>query len=106
MQIFDVYTRKVYEKEGEQKATSYKAGALKVTDRGTMYLRLFHIPDVDFYIKERAPFVPGGNITNDGSATITFRGVCWDTSSNPTIANTTSTSGISERLYFWTISRI
>ena len=44
MQIFDVYTRKVYEKEGEQKATSYKAGALKVTDRGSMYLRLFHIP--------------------------------------------------------------
>ena len=58
MQIFDVYTRKVYEKEGEQKATSYKAGALKVTDRGSMYLRLFHIPDVDFYIKERTPNIP------------------------------------------------
>lgn len=34
----------------------------------------------------------GGNITSDGGATITARGVCWDTSTNPTISLTTKTS--------------
>jgi hypothetical protein len=29
----------------------------------------------------------GGNVTADGSANITDRGVCWNTSTNPTIAN-------------------
>ncbi|MDI1317426.1 DUF1566 domain-containing protein [Flavobacterium sp.] len=36
----------------------------------------------------------GGNINNDGGATITSRGVCWsNTSSNPTIANTKTING-------------
>lgn len=64
MQIFDVFTKKVYDKEGEQKVASYKAGALKITDRGIMYLRLFHIPDVDFYIKERLPIIPTVDIND------------------------------------------
>ena len=29
----------------------------------------------------------GGNISNDGGATITERGICWETSTNPTIAS-------------------
>lgn len=33
----------------------------------------------------------GGNITNDGGAPITARGVCWSTSPNPTVANTKTT---------------
>ena len=35
----------------------------------------------------------GGNITNDGGAAITARGVCWSTSSNPTTANSKTTDG-------------
>jgi uncharacterized protein (TIGR02145 family) len=35
----------------------------------------------------------GGNITNDGGVTVTARGVCWGTSSNPTTANSHSTDG-------------
>jgi uncharacterized protein (TIGR02145 family) len=35
----------------------------------------------------------GGNITSDGGATITERGVCWNTAVNPTIANTKITDG-------------
>ncbi len=58
MQIFDVYTKKVYEKDGENKIISYKAGAMKITEKGNMYLRLFHIPDVDYYIMEREPIAP------------------------------------------------
>jgi len=35
----------------------------------------------------------GGNVTSDGGATITSRGVCWSTSQNPTTANTKTTNG-------------
>ena len=37
----------------------------------------------------------GGNITHNGNATVTSRGVCWSTSPNPTIedAKTTNSSG-------------
>jgi len=34
----------------------------------------------------------GGNITNDGGAAVTARGVCWSTSSNPTVALSTKTT--------------
>ncbi len=34
----------------------------------------------------------GGNITNDGGGAITARGVCWSTSSGPTVLLTTKTS--------------
>jgi uncharacterized protein (TIGR02145 family) len=35
----------------------------------------------------------GGNIPDDGGAAITARGVCWNTSSNPTIGNSKTTDG-------------
>ena len=35
----------------------------------------------------------GGNITSDGGATVTARGIAWGTSANPTIANSTTTNG-------------
>lgn len=34
----------------------------------------------------------GGNITSDGGSSVTARGVCWDTSPNPTISLSTKTS--------------
>jgi len=34
----------------------------------------------------------GGNITNEGGAAVTARGVCWSTSANPTITLATKTS--------------
>jgi uncharacterized protein (TIGR02145 family) len=34
----------------------------------------------------------GGNITSDGGATITARGICWSTTANPTIALSTKTN--------------
>jgi uncharacterized protein (TIGR02145 family) len=37
--------------------------------------------------------VGGGNITNDGGASITARGVCWSTSENPTISNSKTSNG-------------
>jgi hypothetical protein len=58
MKIFDVFTKKVFEKDGEEKKIFYKAGAMKITDRGNIYLRLFHQPDTDFYLKEREQNIP------------------------------------------------
>ena len=37
----------------------------------------------------------GGNITSDGGATVTARGVCWSTNQNPTIADSKTTDGTS-----------
>ena len=37
--------------------------------------------------------VCGGNVTSDGNATITARGVCWSTSPNPTITDNKTTDG-------------
>ncbi|MEI7525203.1 MAG: hypothetical protein WCJ95_12775, partial [Mariniphaga sp.] len=35
----------------------------------------------------------GGNVTSDGGASVTSRGVCWSISSNPTTANSHTTDG-------------
>jgi len=35
----------------------------------------------------------GGNITSDGGAPVTARGVCWSTNQNPTIADNTTNDG-------------
>ena len=35
----------------------------------------------------------GGNVTSDGNATVTARGVCWSTTTNPTVANSKTTDG-------------
>jgi len=35
----------------------------------------------------------GGNITSDGGAAVTLRGVCWSTSVNPSITNSTTSNG-------------
>ena len=35
----------------------------------------------------------GGNITNDGGSSIMTRGVCWNTSANPTTANSKTSDG-------------
>ncbi len=35
----------------------------------------------------------GGNVTADGNATVTARGICWSTSHNPTISDSYTTDG-------------
>lgn len=35
----------------------------------------------------------GGNVTNNGGSAVTARGVCWDTSSNPTILDSKTNDG-------------
>jgi len=35
----------------------------------------------------------GGNVTSDGGASVTVRGICWNTSTNPTISNSKTSDG-------------
>jgi len=41
----------------------------------------------------------GGNITSDGGAAVTARGVCWSTTQNPTTANSKTTNGTGAGIY-------
>jgi hypothetical protein len=58
MQLYDVCTKRVYEKDGEKKAKWYRAGFMKTTDRGNTYVRLFNQPEVDFHVFERKESLP------------------------------------------------
>lgn len=42
----------------------------------------------------------GGEVISDGGASITSRGVCWNTTQNPTIANFKTTDGIGIESFF------
>lgn len=46
----------------------------------------------------------GGNVTADGGATVTAKGVCWSTSTNPTISNSKTTDGTGTGVYTSTIT--
>ena len=48
--------------------------------------------------------VTGGNITDDGNSPVTARGVCWSTSSNPTISDNHTSDGTGEGSYSSNIS--
>ncbi len=47
--------------------------------------------------------VSGGNITNDNGAPVTVRGVCWNTTGDPTISSSTLTNGSGTGSYTITI---
>ncbi len=46
----------------------------------------------------------GGNITDDGNAEVTLRGVCWGTSSNPTITDSITDDGSGSGVFTSSIS--
>jgi len=53
MRLFDICTRKFYEKDGEAKVKWYRAGIMKETDQGTRFIRLFQQPETDFLVFEK-----------------------------------------------------
>lgn len=58
MQLFDVCTKRVYEKDGEKKVKWYRMGIMKKTEKGNFYIRLFHQPEVDMFVFERETDLP------------------------------------------------
>lgn len=43
--------------------------------------------------KTQTTATSGGNVTSDGNAEVTSRGVCWNTSENPVVANSKTSDG-------------
>jgi pectate lyase len=43
--------------------------------------------------------ISGGNITDEGGAPVTVKGICWNTTGNPTIADTKSNAGVGSGLF-------
>ena len=46
----------------------------------------------------------GGNITGDGGAAVTARGICWSTTPNPTIANNKTANGSGTGTFTYSLS--
>ena len=61
MRLFDICTRKFYEKDGEAKVKWDRAGIMKETDKGTRFIRLFHQPETDFLVFEKEELQNGEN---------------------------------------------
>jgi len=61
MQLFDICAKKEYETSGERRVKWYKIGILKITDSGKKYIRLFHMPQVDFFVFTREEQQQDGN---------------------------------------------
>ena len=53
MQLFDICTKKDYEKNGEQKRKWHKVGVLKQADSGKRYIKLFHQPETEFFVFDK-----------------------------------------------------
>jgi hypothetical protein len=53
MQLFNIYTKKDYVKNGESKVKWYKVGFLKIADSGRKYIKLFHQPMTEFFVFDR-----------------------------------------------------
>lgn len=51
--IYDVCTKRVYEKNGEKKIKWYRAGILKETEQGTRFIRMFNQPETDLFVFEK-----------------------------------------------------
>ena len=58
---------------------------------GTLSLPV--VSTVEISNKTTTSATSGGNITSDGGTPVTVRGVCWNSSPNPTIANSKTTDG-------------
>ncbi len=53
MKVFNICTRKDYEKMGERKSIWYKVGILKEADSGKMYIKLFLHPQTEYFVFEK-----------------------------------------------------
>ena len=53
MKLFDICSRRFYQKDGVRRVIWYKAGFMKETDKGARYLRLFNQPETDLLVFEK-----------------------------------------------------
>lgn len=50
MQYLQICTKKQVKIDGEDKTLWFKVGTMRVTDKGTRFLTLFHQPDTEFHV--------------------------------------------------------
>lgn len=83
--------------------TTYYARAYATNKKGTAYgaqiswtTKAYTRPIVSTTEAQNVSYTTatcGGNVTSDGSLSVTFRGICYSTQPNPTISNTKVASG-------------
>jgi uncharacterized protein (TIGR02145 family) len=87
---------------GLEEGTTYYVRAYATNSKGTAYgnQQIFSTSASLATVTTRAitevtytTATSGGDISDDGGATITAKGICWNTAENPTIANNHSTDG-------------
>ena len=88
---------------GLEPNTMYYVRAYATNSEGTGYGNALSFTTLDQYISvlsttkiteiTQTTAKSGGNITDDGGATVTARGVCWSTSQNPTISDSKTEDG-------------
>lgn len=50
MKFYQVFSKKDYQHNGEDKTRWFKIGEIKVTNNGGKYLKLFQFPETDFIV--------------------------------------------------------
>ena len=94
----------IIEISGLTSATTYYVRAYATNEKGTSYgeqksfttLQNINLPTVTTTIVTNVTSTTatsGGNVTDDGGATVTARGVCWSTSPDPTIDDNKTSDG-------------
>jgi uncharacterized protein (TIGR02145 family) len=78
--------------QGNNVLNGYSVRCVKDSLSSSAYLPTLTTDAVTYITSTSA--ISGGNVTSDGGATITARGVCWSTSPSPTIANNSTSTGI------------
>lgn len=83
--------------------TTYYARAYATNKKGTAYgaqiswiTKAYALPTVSTTEAQKVSYTTatcGGNVTSDGSLSVTSRGICYSTQPNPTISNTKVASG-------------
>ena len=100
---------------GLTRKTTYHARVYAINSSGTAYGN-----DITFTTLAELPIlttaevtnitaftaISGGNITNDGSADITERGVCWSLNQNPTITDSHSSNGTGSGIFISSITEL
>jgi uncharacterized protein (TIGR02145 family) len=89
--------------EGLTGGTTYYVRAYATNSEGTAYGDQHSFTTISFEAAELTTSIitdittksasSGGNVGSDGGSAITERGVCWNTSENPTIADSKTSSG-------------
>lgn len=51
--IFDICSKRIYEKNGETKVKFQRIGVLRMSEAGRIYIQLYIFPQTDFYVFEK-----------------------------------------------------